>query len=172
MKKLLFLGLIILFICACGYKLTQKRLKKPVKIYVEYFKNNTREPRVEDFLTEAVKNEIILHEDTILVSDKNNADLIIKGNITSLNYQGISFSSYDRTLEYRVWVSVKVKLLDKNGDILKTTSFSENKESKTGISELQDSTDVGIQENLRKLVIIKVSKKIAEDIYDWLFYNF
>lgn len=172
MRRLILLILIIL-VPSCGYKITEKRLKSPVKIYVNYFKNTTKETRVEDFLTQALKDELILHRDTILVSDKSKADLIINGVISDFKYSGISYLSSDRVLEYRIWATVNVSLYDKYGNLLKSKKFIENKEYRTGITEYNlKNIDIGITENLRKLVVQKVSKKLAEDIYDWLFYNF
>ncbi len=173
MKKIFPVSLLIIFLISCGYKLTQKRLSKPVKIYVYYFKNNTNETRVEDFLTQYLKDEIILHEDTILVSNLKKADLFLKGNIEEFKYTGVSYLSSERVLEYRIWAKVRVNLIDKFGNVLKSKDFLENKEFRTGITEYNlKNVDIGITENLRKIVVKEVTKKIAEDIYDWLFYNF
>ncbi len=174
MKKFSFiLLLLLLLVVGCGYKHTQTKLKKPVKVYVKYVKNNTDEPRLEDYFTEALKNQFIKRKDTLLVSDLGKADLLIKGQIKNFKYAGISFLSSDRSLEYRVSMIVEISLIDKNGVLLKTKDFYEYKEFKTGISEGKNiNIDVGIIENLRPIIYKKLSSIIAEDVFDWMFAGF
>ncbi len=173
MKKNIIFFLIILLSCSCAYKHKLKKLKTPVKVYIEYFKNSTNEPRLEDYFTEKLKLQFIKRKDTLVISQPENADLFIKGNILNFRYSGISFSSADRSLEFRAEMKVKVTLIDKNGVILKTKIFYEYKEFRTGLREVENiKIDVGINENLRSIIYKKISEIIAEDIYDWMFAGF
>ncbi len=172
MKKFSFI-IILTLIFSCGYKHTQKKLKKPVKVYVKYVKNITNEPRIEDYFTEALKNQFIKRKDTLLVSDPAKADLFINGIIKNFKYIGISFLSSDRSLEFRASMNVEISLIDKNGVLLKTKDFNEYEEFKTGISESKNiNIDVGINENLKPIIYEKLSDIIAEDVFDWMFAGF
>ena len=168
---LLFLFYLIFF--SCGYKHQPEKFKKPIKIYVEYFKNVTKEPRIEDYFTEILKDEFIKRRDILLVSEPEKADLILKGKIKNFYYSGISFTSSDRTLEYRASLNIEISVIDKNGEILKTKDFYEYKEFKTGLTEnSSNKVDIGIKENLRTIIFEKISSIIAEDVFDWLFSAF
>ena len=172
LKKLIYLFLII-FIFSCGYKHQYSKLKSPVKIYVKYFKNLTKESRIEDYFTNTLKDELIKRKDVLLTSDPEKADLILYGNIKNFNYSGISFTSSDRTLEFRASMKVEITIIDKNGVKLKTKDFYEYKEFKTGLSEnLKNNIDVGVKENLRTLIFEEISSIISEDVFDWLFSAF
>ncbi len=163
----------LLFICSCGYKISRKSLndKKYYNLNVEYFKNKTSEPRLEDFMIKELKKEFIIYPN-INVTFKDQANFILSGEITKYSKESISYSKNNRTLEYRIIISLVVYLKDKKGNTIKMKKFSWNKEYLANYNENKN-FDVGYSENRRKEFIIYICRELSSEIYHWLTsYNF
>ena len=173
MKKIILITFLAIFVFSCGYKISKKSLndKKYYNVYIDFFKNKTSEPRIEDYLIKELKREFILYPN-VRVTFKDQADFFLKGEITKYSKESISFSKNDRTLEYRIIISVKVFFENSKGNILKAKEFTWNKEYSSEYNE-NENFDVGFSENMRKKFIIEICRELSSEIYHWLnSYNF
>jgi outer membrane lipopolysaccharide assembly protein LptE/RlpB len=165
----------MLFMVSCGYKFENKKtqFKEKYNIYVDYFKNKTDEPRIEDHLIKELKREFIIYPN-IHVVFKDEADYFLTGEITEFSKSPISYSETDKTLEYRVFIKIKAYLYDSKGNLIKQKQFSWNKEYSSGYTPSKDEEfDVGVSENQKKYLILKICKDLSSEVYHWLYsYNF
>ncbi len=165
------LGFFLLANISCGYKFGYKPNKKIIKIYVPYFQNNTSEPWLDNYFIEELKREFILHPQ-IKITFENQADYFIDGIILDYKKTSISYTTSDKTLEYRLELRVKIIVKNRNGKIIKEKVFYWNKEYASGYTG-ERNFDVGASEAKKKEFLKKICADIAGEIYTWLFdYNF
>ena len=170
--RLLIFILLSSLLFSCGYKVgynTDKESNKIYNVFIDYFNNKTLEPRLEDYLVEALKREFILHHN-INVVFKDEAEFFIAGEILKFNKESISYSSNDKTLEYRISITINVKVQDKKGKLLKQKQFYWNKEYTSGYTGSRN-FDVGASEAKKKEFIRKICFDLSTNIYHWLFSN-
>ena len=172
--KLLIFIVLIFFTTSCGYKagynINDKRdSNKVLNVFIDFFNNKTLEPRLEDYLIEELKREFIIHPNINIVF-KDEADFIINGDILDFKKQSISYSTTDKTLEYRLEMTVKVLVKDKKGKILNQKVFQWNKEYVSGYTGSRN-FDVGASEAKKKEFIKKICYDLSGNIYHWLFSN-
>ncbi len=138
-------------------------------VFVDFFNNKTAEPRLEDYFIKEFKKELIIHPN-IKVVFKDQADFVISGEIKDFKKASISYSVDDRTLEYRLFVNVKVIVKDKKGKLINQKNFVWNKEYKSGYTGVKD-FDIGASEAKKKEFIIVIFQDISAEIYHWFLSN-
>lgn len=120
-----FLALAFFLQAGCGY--TRKTvLPRNIKtIHVETVKNKIPLGRVyayEPGLEIKITNAIIrrLHQDgNLRVSTRDKSDVVLEANLISFDQEGLRFTGLERIEEYRVYVTLSLKLRDaKTGEIL------------------------------------------------------
>ncbi len=159
------IGLGLLFIIhGCGYlpgtppasggETSAQRIMIPV------FLNDTFEPALEGKVTRMVKQEFLTHGDFQIVQDPTQARLILEGRITSFGLTPLSFNPQYRVEEYRVSISMEVKLLDaQDKKLLWQQGGLETS------AEFVASPDPGVSRSAQDLAIDEASKRIAEEIW-------
>jgi len=174
LKNLIGIILSFILLCyftSCGYKFGYHKSSKIIKIYMPYPKNNTSEPWLDNYFVEELKKELILHPN-VKITFENKADYFINGEILDYKKTPISYTSSDKTLEYRLEIRVKITVKDKNGKIIKQKVFYWNKEYASGYTG-ERNFDVGASEAKKKEFLKKICADISGEIYYWLFtYNF
>ncbi len=169
--KFIFLVILILPLISCGYKFGYPKYNKPVKIYMPYLKNKTSEPWLDNYFIEELKRELIWHPNVKIVFE-NEADYFIDGEILDFKKTSISYTSSDKTLEYRLELKVKIIVKNKIGKLLKEKVFYWNKEYASGYTGNRN-FDVGASEAKKKEFIKRICYDLAGEIYHWLFsYDF
>lgn len=121
----LLIGVWLCSFSACGYT-RHTVLPRGIKtIYVDTFKNKipidrlyAYEPGVEIKITNAIIRR--LHVDgNLKVVSKDKADAVLEGKLISLDQEGTRFTSLERIEEFRLYIVVELRLVDrKTGDIL------------------------------------------------------
>lgn len=105
-----FLAAVILSLAACGHYGTTSRTAKDIKsIYVPFFENRTSEPNLEITVTERIIQNLI-EDNTLRVTDGNQADAILDGAVVSFSNRPFSFNADLDAEEYHVEVRVVVSL--------------------------------------------------------------
>lgn len=114
MKKLLVL-LLPLLATACGYALVGHGNTLPPTartIQVPAFVNRTTRVQVEQRVTQSVAEEMVLRGRLKLVTNPDDADLILRGSIDTFQITPVAFNDQGRATEYQASVTAKIELLD------------------------------------------------------------
>jgi outer membrane lipopolysaccharide assembly protein LptE/RlpB len=107
-----------LLLLGCGYALVGKGSAIPEDIrtlYLEPFANQTPRVEVEQFITQAVADELVKRRRFVLVQDRGAADAVLSGRVTGFRVVPLSFDSDGRAQEYEVSVLASVKFA-RSGD--------------------------------------------------------
>ena len=106
------LSLLFISLGSCGYS-SKSLLRSNVRsIYVPIFDNNTFRRGYEFDLTKAVRDQILLRTRLSIV-DKDEADSILFGKISSVNENAIIEDTKDNLVESRVSIGVDIRWVDK-----------------------------------------------------------
>jgi len=162
-------GLAILsagMLAACGYRF-QGDVKLPAgakTVYVEIFENRTNEPALETTVTNAVVIEFTKRGNTLVASEPERADLVMKGVIRSLETRTISPRRKDAAGERRVTLQLDVKLFRPDGTLAwEAKGLSDN--------EAYPVTDDKFQNDFRErrtqeLVATRIAERIVNRFTD------
>lgn len=164
MKTYLLLGL-VLFLSACGYRLEGRpaNLSPWRTIYVSVWKNPTSDIRFGEILAEALRERIELAGDLRLAPPEE-ADLILRGEILSLQVGGLSYDEYTQTLERRVSVWARAEVVDRTGRVVWRNGNIYRYEDYPVVKEIAgEEVDPG-----REIALRKISRDLAEIIYHQL----
>ena len=106
------LSLLFISLGSCGYS-SKSLLRSNVRsIYVPIFDNNTFRRGYEFDLTKAVRDQILLRTRLNIV-DKDEADSILFGKVSSVNENVIIEDTKDNIVESRVSIGVDIRWVDK-----------------------------------------------------------
>jgi hypothetical protein len=112
-----FLLAVLLTAPSCGYRLAgqESRLPEPIKtIYVSIFVNDTREPNLELFVTNAII-EKFKHDGRLGVASAKDADSVLSGTIEKYSLEPLVYDAFNNAAKYRLRMRVKIKFEDKVG---------------------------------------------------------
>ena len=160
------LSLLCLIVTGCGYYVpgTQdvwvggdSRV-----VYVNLFQNKTAEPYLENFVTDALIDELSRSRLIILTEDKSGADLTLSGAVESFSSGALAYSSSDRITDYRATMTVSARLERKaDSTVLWQDSFQRSDDYLATI-------DKNLQLEGERLAARQVAKRLAEDIHGTL----
>lgn len=115
MKKIAAAALFTLVIAGCGYTFVGRGNMLPPTaktIQVPAFVNRTTRVQVEQRVTQEVADEMVLRGRLKLVTNPDEADIIIRGSIDTFQITPVAFNSEGRATEYQASVTAKIELLD------------------------------------------------------------
>jgi hypothetical protein len=159
-KVWFFPFIFVVMIWGCGYRFTGGgdfpfRIKS---IFVPVFENRTAETGIENVVTNDFIYEMT-RSSKISVVEREVADAVLLGVITSLSTQTMSRSGTQMPLERRVRMFLDLKLTDREGKVLWATRGFSDDES------YQVSPDKFSTEQRKRVAINILSKRMAEMIY-------
>ncbi len=111
--RLLFFILCFLF-SGCGYHLvgTGNTLPPHLKtIFIPVFENSSSQPEIHRELTSAIVQSFIT-DGRLKVAKKNNADMVVNGNLIYYDTRAASFSSQDLASDIIIELQVDVEVTD------------------------------------------------------------
>lgn len=111
LSKVSVIILCCMFLSSCGYRIGSLLPPDLKTIAVPMFENRTPEPQLESLVTNAVIKEIIA-DGTLKVTDRENADLILSGQVIDYRREPLRFTKDVVTEEYRLIIAVKARLID------------------------------------------------------------
>ncbi len=114
MKRAAGILILSLFLTSCGYHLagTGSTLPSYMKrIYIPPFENRSDRAEIEQFLTAAVREEMV-RRGKIVVDSREDADAELTGAITSFSVRPISFNQQGEATRFMITVSGKFILKD------------------------------------------------------------
>jgi outer membrane lipopolysaccharide assembly protein LptE/RlpB len=109
--RALALGLLAAAVAGCGYSFRGTLPDHIQTVAVPVFANRTGEPAVESFLTSAVV-EAFSTNGRLRVVKREDADAVLEGEVTGYSVQSISYDSQANVRQYRLVVTMNLKLLD------------------------------------------------------------
>lgn len=169
-KNLLILLFLSLVLYACGYSLQERPsyFKESWKtIYIPPFKNFTQEPEIGERLAYELRHKFSQGKFLIPVYKEEEADLVLKGEITKIYVEPISYEVFLQTRERKVYFEGKFQLIErKTGEkIYENPKFSRFETYR--VSE----NVVGLLDPGRKEALLKLSQDLAELIFQEIWFK-
>ena len=155
--------LFILVIAGCGYHTPGASDTwvggEARTLYVQLFDNQTIEPYLENYITDALIAELAVSRLFELTENPDKADVRFAGNVKTFTDSAISYGKSDQITEYSATMAVAVRLLDKNNsDIIWQKSVTRSEDYLATVNK-------NLQLEGQRLAAIRVSQRLAEDIY-------
>ncbi len=146
----------------CGYHCAERVESLPpwIKtVYVEPWSNCSNELLLGVWITEELRHEFLRGRGLKLVS-RDEADVILKGEIVSTITGGVSYIRYDQAVERRIVAEYSVHLVYReSGQVIWQTSNIAREE------EFLVGKDIMQTEALKNKALQKLSRDVAEIIY-------
>ena len=128
-------------------------------LYVQLFDNQTIEPYLENYITDALIAELAVSRLFELTENPDKADVRLAGNVKTFTDSAVSYGNSDQITEYSATMAVAVRLLDKNNsDIIWQRSLTRSEDYLATINK-------NLQLEGQRRAAIRVSQRLAEDIY-------
>nr|HDN00722.1 hypothetical protein [Deltaproteobacteria bacterium] len=146
----------------CGYHCAERVESLPpwIKtVYVEPWSNCSNELLLGVWITEELRHEFLRGRGLKLVS-RDEADVILKGEIISTSTGGVSYIRYDKAVERRIAAEYSVHLVYREtGQVIwQTSNIAREKEFLVG-------KDIMQTEALKDEALQKLGRDVAEIIY-------
>ncbi len=159
----------VLISAGCGYRLAGKdnpMLAGINTIAVPYFKNDTFEAGIESVFTNVFANEFI-NSKRLQVVNIDQADVILRGTIKNFREQIISYNQDKKALEYRVFVSLDLRLEKRDtGEVLwKRKRLTDNE-------EYQVSSYITVTQADKTVAVEKIAQDLAQRVYESIIQGF
>ena len=168
MRSLLIL--LALMVTGCGYHVpgaTEPWVGGDARVaYLQLFENKTAQPYLDNYMTDALVEELSRSRLFKLTEDAAVAGVTIGGNVDDFKSKAVSFSSTDRITDYRATMSITVQLLDNASDQV----VWQEKMSRT--EDYSAAVNKNLQLEGERLAAQQVAKRLAEDIRSKLLNNF
>ena len=159
MKRRALLGLTVMLLGGCGYTLQGTLPAHIQTIAVPIFRNNTREPAIEGFITRAVV-EAFSTNGRLRVVGREQADAILEGEITAYNVASIAFDRNASVRQYRLAVVVNLRMRDlRRNRVL----FQQNQVSEQADFRVQNavSETIAREETALRLAAVDIGRAIV-----------
>ncbi len=135
-------------------------------LYVELFDNQTAQPYLENYITDAVVAELSRSRLVVLTEEPASADVRLRGNVTGFSSRALAYGTSDQITEYRATMTVSVHLLDKSGnEVLWKEELSRSEDHLASVNK-------NLQLEVERLAARQVAKRLAEDIHSSLLNSF
>ena len=173
MKNLRLIISVYLFVClsaffsSCGYKLEHGGYIKDgvTRVAVKVLENKSSETGAGIAFTNALIREIIQKTDTKVVDDSH-ATAFFEGRINAIKFTILSRSTTESVIERRVWASVDLKLINKDGEnIWSVKDFTLDEEYTV-------SDDKIIDESNKREAVDKIATRSAEKLISKMLIDF
>ena len=108
-----------LWLSGCGYALVGRGSNIPEdvrSVYLEAFVNQTPRAEVEQFITEAIADELVTRQRFSLAADAGSADAILRGSVVGFRVTPITFDADGRAEEYEISITAQVSFLRTGSD--------------------------------------------------------
>ena len=162
--------LFVLLLAACGYH-TPGSMDSWVGgdariLYVQLFDNQTSEPYLENYITDALVAELSRSRLVKLTEDANLADVRLEGDVKGFSSNALSYGTSDQITDYRAKMNVSVRLLatDSN-EVLWRENLHRSEDYLATVNK-------NLQLEGERLAARQISKRLAEDIHSGLLNSF
>lgn len=108
-----------LILSACGYALVGRGTNVPEdvrKVYLSPFENRTQRQQVDQFVTEAIAEELVTRRRFDMVGNLEEADADLSGAVAAFGLTPITFDDQGRATEYELSITARVLFRRVPGD--------------------------------------------------------
>jgi hypothetical protein len=145
---------LIVAITGCGYHFGAEGSGLPPQaktIYVERFANHSRYTAIEDQFDRYLKDEIAQRKRLQLVDDRNQADLVLSGELLYITQLAVATNSVSEPIEYTETLSANAQLTDQHTKqvIWRSTGIFANDTYATVSTAVVTTSPEFLQQNLR-----------------------
>jgi outer membrane lipopolysaccharide assembly protein LptE/RlpB len=168
MKTVTIALTLLLALVACGYNLKGAGLKAPdgvETVAVTVLDNRTAESGIEMTFTNHLTYEFTRSK-VLRVVDEKAADAVLRGTITSLGEETISYTANYDSDERRVRVTLNLSLVSRDGKVLWSDP------ALAGIEEFKVADDRFVTDKNRREAIETISERIAERVHNRILQDF
>jgi outer membrane lipopolysaccharide assembly protein LptE/RlpB len=166
----ILLIVLALFVAGCGYHVpgaSDSWVGGDAKVvYIQLFENLAAEPYLDNYMTDALVEELSRSRLFELTENAGAADVVIGGTVDSFSSKAISYSSSDQISDYRATMGISVKLVQ-NSD--KKVLWQEKMRRSEDYSA---AVNKNLQLEGERLAARQVARRLAEDIRAQLLNNF
>ena len=134
--------------------------------YVRLFENKTAEPYLDNYVTDALVDELSRSRLFELTEDANAAEVLIGGTVDSFTSDAISYSSTDSITDYRATMGITVQVIDNSKDQVMWQEKMRRSE------DYSAAVNKNLQLEGERLTAKQVARRLAEDIRAQLLNNF
>ena len=135
-------------------------------LYVQLFDNQTAEPYLENYITDALVAELSRSRLVTLTEDQALADVILTGDVSGFSSVALAYGASDQITDYRATMNVSVRLLDnESGKVLWRDTLQRTDDYLATVNK-------NLQLEGERLASRQVSERLAEDIYSSLLHSF
>ncbi|GFE61266.1 LPS assembly lipoprotein LptE [Geobacter sp. AOG2] len=151
------------FVAGCGYRFAgtaENRITTGQSLWVAFIGNETISPTAQTVIRRALYEECHAMRGLYPAGKESEADLRIRGKLTSYTLKAISYSAIDRVKEYRLLISVDLELLRKGGaaPVWKGTVQAGQ--------DFPASTDLALQHNAEESALQAASSTLARNFLE------
>ncbi len=146
----------------CGYHRADTSASLPDwirSIYIEPWENNSSETEMAAWITDDLREEF-LRDSGLVLTSREDADVIMSGRVESVYVTGVAYVSYDRAVEERVSADLSVTLTDARSGRQLWKSANIHREENFYVGR-----EMMITEGLKKDALRKLSRNVAEIIH-------
>ena len=166
----LLLILLALSVSGCGYHVPGANdpwVGGEARVaYLQLFENTTAQPYLDNYMTDALTEELSRSRLFELTENAAVADVTIGGSVDGFSSNAMSYSSTDRITDYRATMKISVQLLDNASKRV----VWQGKMSATEDFSAADNKNLQLEGE--RLAAQQVAKRLAEDIRAKLLNNF
>ena len=166
----ILLILLVLFVSACGYHVpgtSDSWVGGDARVvYVQLFENTTAEPYLDNYMSDALVEELSRSRLFELTENVEAAEVKIGGTVDDFTSTAISFSSSDRITDYRATMNITVRLLNLANDQVMWQGKMRRSENYSA------AVNKNLQLEGERLAARQVARRLAEDIRAQLLNNF
>lgn len=148
----------LLFVAGCGYRFAgtaDNRITADQSLWVAFIVNETVSPTAQTVIRRALLEESHAMRGLYPADKETEADLRVRGKLTSYTLKAISYSAIDQVKEYRLLISVDLELHRKGGAVPVW---------KGAVQASQDfpaSTNLALQRNAEESALRAASRTLA-----------
>lgn len=151
-----------LALAGCGYTLVGRASNIPEdirRVFLQPFENQTTRVEVEQFLTQAIADELVTRPRFELVATENEADAVIRGAVTAFRVAPITFTSDGRAQEYELAIITDVSFrrvpspTGEEGEVIWANDryqFKESYEVESADSDFFDRENLAIEDSAER----------------------
>lgn len=168
MRILLFL--LVLLVLGCGYHVpgaSDPWVGGDARVvYVQLFENTTAQPYLDNYITDALVEELSRSRLFELTENVDAAEVLIGGTVDSFTSSAVSYSSTDTISDYLATMGITVKLVQNSNDqVLWQEKMSRSETYSAAVNK-------NLQLEGERLTARQVARRLAEDVRAQLLNNF
>ena len=135
-------------------------------LYLQLFDNQTAEPYLENYMTDALVAELSRSRLFELTEDQSLANVLLEGDVVEFSSNALAYGTSDQITDYRATMKIAVRLIDKGrNEVLWRGNLLRSEDYLATINK-------NLQLEGERLAARQVAKRLAEDIYSSLLNNF